>query len=167
MPQTFFHCFLPVFLLLPLSSAFADNATSAMRLGYTGLLPIHAVLMSLSFALLLAGTIVSGFFKKKRWWLKSHRRLQWTGGISGIAGLATAVYMVWVSTGVHFRLPHSMSGLVGIVLIIANLAFGLAIFKAKKEKKKRIRILHRWTGRIVLGLMAAVIILGLMIAGIL
>lgn len=167
MPQTLLCCFLPVFLLLPLYSVFADNSTPALSLGYSELWPVHAVLMSVSFVLLLAGMIISGFFKKKRWWLKVHKRLQWIGGISGIAGLATAVLMVSVSTGVHFRLPHSISGLFGIVLIIANLALGLAIFKVKTENKKRIRILHRWTGRILLGLMAAVIIMGLIIAGIL
>ena len=167
MPRTLLRCFLPAFLLLPLYSVFADNATSALRLGYTELWPVHAVLMSLAFALLLAGSIISGGFKKKRWWLKAHRRLQWTGGISGIAGLATAVLMVSVSTGVHFRLPHSISGLVGTLMIFAALTLGLAIFKAKTEKKKRFRTMHRWTGRIVLGLMAAVIILGLIIAGIL
>ncbi|HUT66270.1 MAG TPA: hypothetical protein VMZ05_09035 [Spirochaetota bacterium] len=167
MPQIFLRFFLPVFLLLPLYSVFADNATSVLRLGYPELWPVHAVLMSLSFALLLAGTIISGAFKKKRWWLKAHRRLQWTGGISGITGFATAVLMVSVSTGVHFRLPHSISGLVGTVLIIAALALGLAIFKVKTEKKKRFRTMHRWTGRIVLSLMTAVIIVGLIIAGIL
>jgi len=167
MTQIFFRCFLPVFLLLPLYSVFADNASGTPGLGYTELWPVHAVLMSLSFALLLAGTIISGGFKKKRWRLKVHRRLQWTGGISGIAGLATAVLMVSVSTGVHFRLTHSISGLVGTVMIIAALVLGLTIFKAKTEKKKRFRTLHRWTGRIVLGLMTAVIILGLITAGIL
>lgn len=167
MPQTLLCCSFLVFLLLSVISVSAGTASGPPQLGYSELWPVHAVLMSISFVLLLAGMIVSGFFKKKRWWLKAHRRLQWIGGISGIAGLATAVYMVSVSTGVHFRLPHSISGLVGIVLIIANLALGLAIFKAKTEKKKRFRTMHRWTGRIVLGLMAAVIILGLIIAGIL
>ena len=158
---------LPAFILLPVFAVSSGFASGPLTLGYTELWPVHLALMSLSFVLLLAGMTVSLFFKKKRWWLKVHRRLQWIGGMSGIAGLATAVYMVSVSTGVHFRLLHSIAGLVGIVLIVTSLILGLAIFKVKTQKKKGFRTVHRWTGRIVLALIAAVIVMGLSLVGIL
>jgi hypothetical protein len=167
MSRTVLYVFSIIFLILPVFMITADNGANPPRLGYAQLWPVHAVLMSLSLGLMLAGMTVSAFMKKKRWWLKTHRRLQWTGGICGIVGLATAVYMISVSTGVHFQLLHSVLGLVGIVLIVSGLTLGLLIFKVETKLKKGFRIIHRWTGRITLALMASVIVMGLMIVGIL
>lgn len=162
-----FYFFSIVFLLMPVFPLVAETASSMPGLGYTQLWPVHAILMSLSFALMLCGMIVSRFFKKRRWWLMIHRCLQWTGGIIGIVGLATSIYMVSVSTGVHFRVLHSIFGLIVIGLIIFTPILGYSIFKVKPEKKSSLRLMHRWTGRTTLVLMAATIVMGLLVAGIL
>ncbi|MBN2323540.1 MAG: hypothetical protein JXQ30_07395 [Spirochaetes bacterium] len=162
---SFFHLF-PVVFLVPSGILIAQTAGSAPLFSYTRLWPVHMVLMSLSFAHLLAGTIVSAFMKKKKWRLALHRRLQWTGGISGIAGLAIALCMVSVSSGLHFRILHSIIGLIGIVLIVSELTAGLLIFGVSSGKKKAFRLVHRWLGRFTLALLAVVIVSGLRIAGV-
>jgi hypothetical protein len=161
------HFLIVFFILLPMFALTAATAANPLRVGYAQLWPVHAVMMSLSFVVMLFGMNISAFFKKKRWWLALHRRLQLIGTICGIAGFSTAFYMVSVSTGAHFRLLHSIAGLLGIALIIASLTLGYAIFKAKKERKKSVRLLHRWIGRIMLIDTAFTIIMGLSIAGIL
>ncbi len=159
--------FVIVFILLLIFPLVAESASNVPRLGYTQLWPVHTILMSLSFALMLCGMCVSRLFKKRRWWLIIHRRLQLAGGISGIVGLAASIYMVSVSTGVHFRVLHSIFGIIVIALIIFTLILGYSIFKVKPERKSGLRLLHRLTGRTILLLMAATIVMGLLVAGIL
>ena len=161
-----YHLLVTITFLIPSGVVYAQSAGGTPLFSYSRLWPIHMVLMSISFAHLLTGMVVSAFMKKKKWWLAVHRRLQWIGGGSGIAGLATAVYMVSVSSGSHFRLLHSALGLVGIVMIASGLIVGLSIFRVRNEKKKTFRLVHRWLGRATLALMAVIIASGLTIAGI-
>ena len=166
MRRTSFLHLIPLVFLNTSSVLLAQTTGDTPLFSYTRLWPVHMILMSLSFALLLAGMVVSAFMKKKKWWLTVHRRLQWTGGISGIAGLAIAVYMVSVGSGLHFRILHSIIGLVGIVMIVSGLVVGLLIFKVSNDKKKAFRLVHRWLGRVILALMAIIIVSGLNIAGV-
>jgi hypothetical protein len=161
----FFHLF-PVVFLVPSGILIAQTAGDTSLFSYTRLWPVHMILMSFSFAHLLAGMVVSAYMKKKKWRLALHRRLQWTGGISGIAGLSTALCMVSVSSGLHFKILHSIIGLIGIVMIISDLAVGLLIFRVQNDKKKTFRLVHRWLGRFTLVLLAVVIVSGLRIAGV-
>ena len=160
--KTFFPIIFFLVIALPLAAK-----TNALRLGYTELWPVHAYLMSASFVLMLTGMLVSRYYKKKRGWLKTHKLLEWFGAASGILGFAIAIYMVSVSTGVHFRVVHSIVGLITIISMILNPILGYSIFKEKRDHKLRYRVLHRWIGRTMLTGILVTILLGLFQAGIL
>ena len=160
--KTVFLIFFILMIALPLAAK-----TNALRLGYAELWPVHAFLMSASFMLMLTGMLVSRYYKKKRGWLKTHRLLEWFGAASGILGFAIAIYMVSVSTGVHFRVVHSIVGLITIISMTLNPILGYNILRKKRDHKPGYRILHRWIGRTMLIGMLVTILLGLFLAGIL
>lgn len=114
--------------------------------------PYHAALMLLGFLLLVSSAFIQAYLRRKRWWLAAHKMTGILGAISFIAGLLMATYMVSVSTGVHFRVPHAYLGAVIILLVIANLILGYVQLKFR-SKAARIRSAHRWSARIALVLM--------------
>jgi hypothetical protein len=129
---------------------------------------VHGALMSTSFVLLFVGMFFPRYLKKKKWWLKTHRRIGTSGAVIGVLGIGMATYMVARTTGVHLRVPHSWIGLATIVLIIFTPFLGHFMLKIRKApaKAKKARAVHRWIGRITLLFMAATIVLGLLQAGI-
>ena len=133
---------------------------------YSILWPIHAVLMGLSFLAMLTGMFISRYGKGKKWWLKTHRGLGTGGGIGAVIALVIATIMVSVSHGYHLSSPHSIIGLITIVLIILTPLIGSRMLKPKASGKKVLRVVHRWIGRVTLVMMAATILFGLRIAGI-
>ena len=137
-----------------------------MSIGYSELWPVHAILMSLSFALMVIGMILS-FQKSKKWRLDVHKKLSMTGAILGIIALAIAVYMISASYGLHFSVFHSIIGIITLALILLTPFFGYAVFKTKKLDKKQLRSLHLWVGRVTLVLMVVTIVAGLRLVGIL
>ncbi len=149
------------------SGTLLSEGTELTREGLGLLLIIHIILMSVSFILMITGMFLPRYFKKKKWWLNAHKTLGITGASLGSIAVGTAFLMVAVLSGVHFRVIHSFFGFVTIACIIATPFLGQSIFWAKREYKKTFRILHRWWGRSVLILMAATIVLGLIVAGIL
>jgi hypothetical protein len=130
------------------------------------LVAAHALLLSASFLCLLAGMLISRYFKKKRWWLKTHRALGVSGALLGTAGLIAMVTMLSILSASHMRIFHSYLGLMTLLGMLAAPLVGLRILKARKGKQT-LRIFHRWLGRSVLLLMAATIVLGLQRIGIL
>jgi hypothetical protein len=130
---------------------------------------VHGTLMSTSFVLLFIGMFFPRYLKKKKWWLKTHRRIGISGAVIGAVGIGMATYMVSRTTGMHLRVPHSWIGLATIILIIFTPFLGHFMLKIRKApaKAKRARAAHRWIGRITLLFMAATIVLGLLQAGIL
>ncbi len=136
---------------------------------YALLYRVHGALMSTAFILLFVGMFFPRYLKKKKWWLKTHRRIGISGAVIGVVGIGMAAYMVWQTTGVHLRVPHSWVGLATIVLIIFTPFLGHFMLKIRKApaKAKQTRAVHRWIGRITLLFMAATIVLGLLQAGIL
>jgi hypothetical protein len=128
--------------------------------------PYHAVLMILGFLLLLSSSLIQWYFKRKRWWLKAHKMTGILGAILFLAGLLMANYMVSVSTGVHFRVPHAYLGAFIILLIVTNLILGYAQLKFR-NKAAQIRSAHRWSARIALVLILINILFGLLLVGIL
>jgi putative copper export protein len=109
------------------------------------------------------------YLKKKKWWLKTHRRIGISGTVFGVVGIAVAVYMITQTTGIHLRVPHTWIGLVTFILMIIMPLLGYFMLKIRKNpyRAKRTRAVHRWIGRITLLFMAATIVLGLFQAGIL
>lgn len=136
---------------------------------YALLYRVHGALMSTSFLLLLVGMFFPRYFKRKKWWLKSHRRIGITGGVIGVVGVGMAVYMIYRTTGVHLRVLHSYIGGITIILLIFTPFLGHFMLKIRKvpSRAKRARDIHRWIGRVTLLFMAATIVLGLSQAGIL
>jgi hypothetical protein len=137
------------------------------KTGKGWLLIIHIIIMSVAFIIMVFGMLVSRYMKKKRWWLKVHRSIGITGASVGVIGIASAVIMVSVLSGIHLRVFHSYVGLVTILALISTPVLGQSIFKVQREKKPKFRKSHRWFGRIALILMLITIILGLFQAGIL
>jgi len=125
----------------------------------------HAAFLSVSFLLMVVGMLLARYLKRKKWWLKVHRRLGLSGGILGLLGLGLGAYMVEVTSGVHIKAVHTYVGLLTVVLIILTLIIGRSILKGKGGKQARLR-LHRWIGRVTLIMMLATIVLGLLRAGI-
>jgi hypothetical protein len=129
---------------------------------------VHGALMSTSFVLLFVGMFFPRYLKKKKWWLKSHRRIGISGTVIGVVGIGIATYMVSQTTGVHLRVLHSWIGLPTVILIIFTPFWGHFMLKIRKApaKAKKARAAHRWIGRVTLLFMAATIVLGLLQAGI-
>jgi hypothetical protein len=127
---------------------------------------IHAAFMVVGFILMIIGITISKVFKKKKWWLKTHKMLGILGAVFSVAGLVMAFIMVSLGSGVHFRVPHAYFGILAIIFAILAPSLGLAQFKIKKNKAK-IRFAHRWVGRIAATLMLVNILIGLTLVGIL
>jgi len=128
--------------------------------------PYHAALMIPGFLLLLSSSLIERYLKRKRWWLNAHKMTGLFGAVLFIAGLLMANYMVSVSTGVHFRVPHAYLGALIILLVVTNLILGYAQLKPT-SKTAQIRSAHRWSARIALVLILINIISGLLLVGIL
>jgi len=139
---------------LNLESAAASKAQAPF------LMPVHAIIMSFGFASMFTGMIISRYMKKKKWWLKTHKSLGVAGASLGVIALATAVYMVATTSGIHLRVVHSYFGLITLIIIVLTPIMGQTFLKIKKNKKV-FRMIHRWAGRTSLLLMLATIVLGL------
>jgi hypothetical protein len=154
---------------ISLSSTQAIQTDSGGELDlYWLLYRVHGALMSTSFVLLFVGMFFPRYLKKKKWWLKTHRRIGISGAVIGVVGIGIATYMVSQTTGVHLRVPHSWAGLLTIILMIFTPFLGHFMLKIRKvpARAKKARAVHRWIGRITLLFMAATIVLGLLQAGI-
>jgi hypothetical protein len=129
---------------------------------------VHGIMMSIAFVLLFTGMFFPRYLKKKRWWLKIHRRIGISGAVIGVVGIGIAVYMISQTTGVHLRVPHSWMGLLTIILMVFTPFLGHFMLKIRKvpARAKKARAVHRWIGRVTLLFMAATIVMGLLQAGI-
>ena len=129
---------------------------------------VHGALMSTAFVLLFVGMFFPRYLKKKKWWLKTHRRIGISGSAIGLAGIGLAAYMISRTTAVHLRVPHSWIGLGAIVLMIVTPILGHFMLRIRKApaRAKQARAAHRWIGRVTLLIMAATIVAGLLQAGI-
>ncbi|UCF07752.1 MAG: hypothetical protein JSW28_08950, partial [Thermoplasmata archaeon] len=125
----------------------------------------HASLLTVGFLLMLAGVIVAKFQKKKRWRIEVHKWLGVSGSIISLAGIILGFVMVTMTSGEHFRVPHAYLGVLAAVFIILSPVLGIAQFKIKKNKA-RVRMIHRWVGRIAVTAMLINILAGLSLVGI-
>ena len=81
------------------------------------------------------------------------------GAASILAGLSVAAYMVSKYMETYFvQEPHAYLGASTFVFIVITPILGIAQFKLRE---KRIRILHRWSGRITMLLIIATILAGI------
>jgi hypothetical protein len=124
----------------------------------------HLLLMLLGFVSTLAGVIIVRYFRKKMWWFRRHKLLGTIATIFLGVGGAAAVFMVQLSDHGHFTVPHTWLGGAVIVLMTGTLAAGLA--QTRVVDKKRMRLIHRFSGRTVAVLCVITVVTGLMAAGI-
>lgn len=81
------------------------------------------------------------------------------GAASILAGLSVAAYMVSRYMETYFvQEPHAYLGAGTFVFIVATPLLGIAQFRIKDKK---IRIVHRWSGRITMVLIIATILAGI------
>ncbi|MCX5974478.1 MAG: hypothetical protein NTU59_07415 [Coprothermobacterota bacterium] len=121
--------------------------------------PIHAGLMLVGVG--LTGYAIALLMRKKkpRGFLRIHQRFALAGGIVLLLGLAMAVIMVSITTGIHLRVLHAIGGVTAFVLTATVLVLGFAFLKSHKNKKK-IRPLHLWLARLDCILLIGVIAVG-------
>ncbi len=132
------------------------------------LLLFHAVSMGLAFLTMVSAIVIARYFKTKKWWLKAHRILNIIAVAFAVAGFVFAFFMVSSTGGPHIRVPHAALGIATLVLLLVMPFLGSAIFKTKDKKAiPKLKKVHRYLGRIAALLMAATIVAGLVLAGIL
>lgn len=84
------------------------------------------------------------------------------GAASILAGLSVAAYMVYMYMETYFvQEPHAYLGASTFAFVVATPILGIAQFRLKD---KRIRTMHRWSGRITMVLIIATIIAGIQMA---
>lgn len=127
--------------------------------------PIHAVFMSVGLVLMVIAVINVLNKTPESWWFKAHKIL---GGLAigcVVIGFVTAVYMVSVSGGSHFRVSHAYIGILTILFSVITPLVGTVSVKWKGHKPQ-MRNVHIWCGRITVVLIVVTILSGLLQAGI-
>jgi len=107
---------------------------------------LHVLLMLLA-AVLIVTAIITAHNKKTPSWFKNHRILAILGVISALIG-GTIMFFHKMELGYpHFKSPHALLGVLGILLLIITPALG-AFMLAGRPK---LRPVHRVLGRITAG----------------
>ena len=128
---------------------------------------IHAALMALGFLFALSAMIVAMTQRKKRWWLKTHKIIGLTGGSLILLGAAAAVTAVAATpAGHHLRTPHTWLGALTVIAAIIAPALGLLQFRIP-QKVGSLRVVHRFSGRLLNLIIPVAIFLRLRVAEIL
>ncbi len=122
---------------------------------------IHAILMGAAFAAMLTGFIIARAGRKTKWWFKVHRGLGSGGAGGALAALALAVVMISLTHGFHFGNAHTIVGIIAMFFITLTFILPALFRRVKKEAKLPLRRIHKASGALSLGLMAASIVLGL------
>jgi hypothetical protein len=121
--------------------------------------------MAIGFLLALTGAVTAAFMRRRKWWLSIHKSAGILAAGCFLCGFTSAFMMVGVSEEVHFRVTHAYLGLLTTMLTFLSLFLGRLQFKIKNASGK-IRILHRWSGRMTVIFAAISVATGLQTAGI-
>lgn len=108
------------------------------------------------FLLMISGVAIAIFMRRKKWWLKLHRTAGSLAVICFLCGFASAILMVALSTGEHFKVYHAYLGLVTMALILPTPFLGYLQF----------RTVHRWSGRVTLVFACMAVVSGLQLVGV-
>jgi hypothetical protein len=125
---------------------------------------IHAIFMVLGFIFIIIGNCIAKGLRKKRWWLKVHRTFGVLGAVFGIIGILVAIYMVEDAGTGHLRYPHSVIGIITIILLVKTPILGYVITKGRASRN--LKAYHRWIGRIATLFMVITLLSGLILKGI-
>lgn len=149
--------FLAMLAIVTITSA---QETESIRFEPTPLWPYHALLVLTGLVFMFAGMITARYMKGKKWWLKAHKNLGLAGALFTVAGFVVAVYAVSIHLGIYLiRGPHAYIGVMALLLVVFTPIMG---FMQLRKKDKRIRIIHRWSGRLAIALMLVNATLGWM-----
>ena len=122
--------------------------------------------MAIALVVIAAGIIILKIPALKRRYFKFHKMNGLAGTVCVLAGLASAVLMVYESGGHHVGVPHAYLGILTIFGMIVTVSLGLSQFRWKAQARK-IRFFHMWSGRATALLFIAAAVTGLIHAGIL
>jgi hypothetical protein len=137
--------------MLAIVTITSAQETESIRYEPTPLWPYHALLVLTGLVFMFAGMITARYMKGKKWWLKAHKNLGLTGALFTVAGFIVAVYTVSIHLGIYLiRGPHAYIGVMSLLLVVFTPIMG---FMQLRKKDKRIRIIHRWSGRLAIALM--------------
>lgn len=121
--------------------------------------PYHLAIVSTGFLSILAAILTARFMKRKKGWLSIHKSLGIFGAVLVLTGLVVAAVMVSEPYQIDLAIgSHAYLGLI-IALMAAYMPF-LGYLQIKR-RDKRLRALHRWSGRVLLGFMVVNVYLGL------
>jgi len=121
--------------------------------------------MAAGFLLMLAGIATAMFMRRRRWWLSIHKAAGTLTAVCFLCGFTFAILMVGVSVEEHFRVTHAYLGLLTTIFTFLTAVLGHLQFRIKNASGK-IRMYHRWSGRITLVFACTAIASGLQTAGI-
>ena len=126
----------------------------------------HAALMIAAWVLFTAGFLLARFVRKRRWWLKVHRSLGVAGALVVLSGFFAQVIDIALTGREHFTIVHAYVGAVAVGLAVLTPALGHLQFRLPAAAP-RVRVFHRWSGRVTISLMLINILLGLSYIGLL
>jgi Eukaryotic cytochrome b561. len=115
---------------------------------------------------MLFAVAAARFFKAKKWWLKTHKALNYVALGSVLVGSALGVAMTQLKGEAAAGAPHRAVGVIAAVGALLLALIGLSIFKQKgKDAVASRKKLHRWAGRLEALLMPTAVALGLLLLG--
>lgn len=127
---------------------------------------LHVGLMSTATGLLLAGMVVAMACRRRRWWLKAHRRTAACGSAAMAAGFLAAFLLVSLAGQPHFGPPHAWLGGLTVTGAFSTLTLGFLQFRLP-ARGASIRRMHRVSGRLTAILVLAAVPSGLLLIGLL
>jgi hypothetical protein len=69
-------------------------------------------------------SLIARFFRTKPWWFRVHRIVATLGLIIVLVGFLTAFYMVSITSGLHFTIPHHWTGLFALIFATLTVLVG-------------------------------------------
>ena len=114
---------------------------------------------------MLTGITTAMFLRQRRWWLSIHKAAGILTAVFFLCGFTFAILMVGVSEEEHFRVSHAYLGLLTTVFTFLTAVLGHLQFRVKNASGK-IRMYHRWSGRITLVFACTAVASGLQTAGV-
>jgi uncharacterized membrane protein YozB (DUF420 family) len=116
---------------------------------------LHILLMLLA-AILIITAIITAHKKKTPSWFKIHRALAVLGVVSAFTGGAIMFFHKMALGYPHFKSPHALIGLLGILLLITTPVIGNIMIAGHPN----LRPVHRVLGRITAGVVLLAVLAG-------
>lgn len=120
--------------------------------------PYHSVLVAAGALVLIGAMFWARNMKSRKTWLKNHKALALSGVCLVLIGVIVAVYMVITYMDTYLaKGSHAYIGILATVLVIFTPLMGFAQLRSEDG---RLRIIHRWSGRLAIAVLLANIVVG-------